>query len=158
MIAPGYHEADKKVCKVFDVLKRIQDIEKYHTKDIIDQKTIAKMKKLLLSKHTPIKGDLMETLGIKKSDIMSGVECPNCLFMPMDFKRQKWSCSNCLCIFNDAHIQAIIDYFLLINPFINNRELREFLHIPTARAATYLFSMLNLNQSGNTRDRIYHPP
>jgi hypothetical protein len=158
VIAAGYIEAEKKVFRAPDVLKRIQEVEKYHTKNVIDPKAIGKIRKLFLSKHTPLKGELKKTLGIKDSDILSGVQCHDCSYTPMTFKRQKWVCPKCRCVSEDAHLQAIKDYFLLIKPWITNPELREFLHLPSSRSATYLLFLSNLPYTGINRARIYHPP
>jgi hypothetical protein len=157
-IAPGYAEAERKVCKAFDLLKKLGEIEKYYSKERMDQKTIGKVKKLLLTKHTPLTNNLPESIGIKKFEIIPGVQCPKCAFIPMDYQRQTWVCPNCHQTSRDAHLQAINDYFLLINPVINNPELRRFLHIPSSRAATYLFSLLNFPHSGTNRARIYFNP
>lgn len=158
-IAEGYTEAERKVCKAGDLLKRIEELEKFYKKESIDQKTMTRVKKLLLSKHTPLKTDFLHQLGIDKSEIITGVQCPlPCLCIPMQYYRKNWKCLSCGCISKDAYIEAINDYFLLIKPTITNSELRRFLQITSSRSATYLFSLINLPHSGIKKGRIYHQP
>jgi hypothetical protein len=157
-IATGYIEAEKKIGKVHNLLKKIEELEKYHNKDRIDQKTIGKIRRLVLNKHTPLRTDILQTFGIDKSDILTGVRCPNCSFLPMQYNRKNWICPECPCTTKDAYLEAVNDYFLLINPSITNSELREFLQLPSRRSSTYLFTLLNLPSTGSKKGRIYHQP
>ena len=155
-IAPGYAEAEKKICKASNLLKRIEELEKYYTKDRVDQKTIGKIKRLVLNKHTLVRKDFLQTIGIDKSDILTGVRCPNCSFIPMQYNRNNWKCPVCKYLSNDTLLEAINDYFLLIKTSITNSELRKYLHLPSRRASTYLLTLLNLPSTGVQRGRIYH--
>ncbi|WP_160723930.1 nuclease-related domain-containing protein [Bacillus sp. USDA818B3_A] len=156
-IVQGYHEADKKICKASNLLKKIEELEKYYAKDRVDQKTIGKIKRLLLSKHTPYRSDFLNTLGINKSDILPGVCCSNCFSMPMEYQRNKWICPVCQSSKEGCH-EAINDFFLLINTSITNSELREFLRLPTRRAASYQLELLNLPSTGTKKRRVYNQP
>ncbi|MEH7417391.1 nuclease-related domain-containing protein [Neobacillus drentensis] len=157
-IAQGYHEAEKKICKASNLLKKIEELEKYYNKERVDQKTIGKIKRLLLSKHTPYRSDFLGSLGINKSDILPGVCCSNCLYMPMEYKKNKWICPVCLKISKEGIHEAINDFFLLINTTITNLELREFLQLPTRRSSSYQLELLNLPSTGTKKGRVYHPP
>lgn len=95
-------------------------------------------------------------MGIHKSSILSGVRCPDCSFIPMNYERNKWKCPDCHHILKDAHLAAIEDYFLLIKTSITNSELREYLHLPTRRSSTYVLALLNLPSSGSKRGCVYH--
>lgn len=157
-IAPGYHEAEKKVCKASNLLKELERIEKYHNKEVFDKPTMNKVKNLFLKKHTPLKSNLLQELGIEKSEILTGVGCPHCGTLPMEYGRKGWKCPKCLRISKDAHIDAINDYFILIKPTITVSELREFLHLPSNRVAAYILSLLNLLSTGEKKGRVYHKP
>ncbi|MFJ7724989.1 NERD domain-containing protein [Neobacillus sp. NPDC097160] len=157
-IAPGYTEAEKKICKASNLLKKIEEIERYYRKESVDQKTIGKIKRLLLNKHTPFRSDFLKTMGIDKGDIVTGVRCPKCEFGPMKYKRNHWKCPKCNHISNNAHLEAINDHFLIIKATITNSELRELLHLPTRRASTYVLTLLNLPSTGSKRGSIYHQP
>jgi hypothetical protein len=157
-IAPRYTEAEKKVCKASGLLKKIQEIEKYYNEDYFDHKTIVKVKKLLLNKHTPLRSNILRKFGIDESELITGVRCPKCKYIPMHFKWKKWHCPECQFVSEDAHLKAINDYFLLIKTSIKNSELCKFLQIPSTRTASYLLSKLNFPQTGTNKGRVYHQP
>ncbi|MDN3017641.1 nuclease-related domain-containing protein [Paenibacillus sp. BSR1-1] len=158
IIESGYREAEEKICRAYDILHRIDLTEKYFKEEIFNKKQIEKVSQLLLTKHTPESSNILKQIGINKSDIRTGVQCPICFFIPMIYDRQKWTCPNCQCISKEAFLQAIYDYFLLIDPHITNQQLCWFLNLPTPRSASYLFSLLKFPYTGNSRDRIYHQP
>lgn len=154
-ISQGYSEAERKVCKAEDLLRKIEEIEKYYKKDCIDQAVIKKMKTLLLKKHSPLSSSILQTFRIDESELLTGVQCPNCSFIPIQYQWKSWICPQCQTISKDAFLQTIQDYFLLIKPSITNAELCRFLQLPSTRSATYLFSLLNLPKTGGNRGRVY---
>ncbi len=157
-ISPSYHEAEKRVCKADNLLKKIDEYEKFYKKDQIDEKSIHKIKRFLLKKHTPNQINILEKYDIDKNEIISGVQCPKCDLIGMNYQHGHWICPFCHAISKNAHIQAIHDYFLLIKTSVNNAELREFLHLPSTRIATYHLSHLHLSSTGTTKGRVYHQP
>jgi len=157
-ISPGYLEAEKRVCKANDILRKINEFEKFYKRDLIDQKVMGKIRRLILNQHIQKGIDILQTYGIDKNEIITGVLCPQCRFIPMEYERGKWKCPSCHLISKDAHLKAINDYFLIINSMITNAELREFLHLPSARTATYLLSNLNFPHDGVNRGRVYFNP
>ncbi|OLS33535.1 nuclease-related domain-containing protein [Bacillus sp. MRMR6] len=157
-ITQGYTEGHKKVCKAEDLLKELHRFEKFNYKESFDKQAINRLRHLLLKKHTPLIVNISEELGIERSEILTGVSCPNCKTLKMDYYRKEWKCSECLLYSKDAFIEAINDYFLLIKPTITNAELREFLRLPSQRAATYILSILKLHSTGQNKGRVYHQP
>lgn len=157
-VIQGYPEAEKRVCKADNLLRKIDEFERYYKKELLDQKAIGKVKRFVLNKNTPFITDILNTYNIGTKEIIPGVQCPICLQIPMHYEIGNWICPSCLAISKDAHLPALQDYFLLINPWITNSELREFLLLPSPRVATYIFSRLNFPFTGNTKGRIYHPP
>ncbi|MEW9050952.1 MAG: nuclease-related domain-containing protein [Neobacillus sp.] len=157
-ISQGYTDGHKKVCKAEDLLKELQRLEKFNHKESFDKQTINKLKYLLLKKHTPLMASLLEELGIDRSEMLTGVLCPNCIGVKMDYYRKHWKCPKCLLVSKDAFIEAINGYFLLIKSTITNAELCAFLQLPSQRAATFIFSLLNLPSTGQNKGRVYHQP
>ncbi len=158
IISPGYKEAENKVCKSHDLIKKIEEIEGYNKKVWMNEQDILKLSDLLLKKHTPKRVDILKLFQILESDIITGVQCPLCLIAPMIYNRHKWVCPSCQCISKDAHIGAINDYFLINKPWFTNSEIRHFLNLPSPRAIAYLLSFLNLTRIGHTSDSVYHQP
>jgi hypothetical protein len=157
-IAPGYLEGENRVCKADDLLKEIGRVEKYYPKEVIDKNTKNKIKNMFLKKHAPLKSDLLEELDIDKTEILTGVCCPKCKSLPMEYNRNLWLCNICQFTSKDAFVEGINDYFLLVKPTITNAELRAFLHLPSQRAAQHIFSLLNLPSTGQNKGRVYHQP
>ncbi|MEH7118152.1 nuclease-related domain-containing protein [Neobacillus vireti] len=156
-IANGYYEAEKYICKAGNLLMKMKELEKYYSKEQVDQKIIGKIRRLLLSKHTPVKSDFLKTLDINKTDILPGFLCSTCLVVPMKYCRNKWICPSCQQISKESCHEAIKDYFLLINTSITNSELQEFLQLPTRRAAAYQLELLKFPSTGTKKGRVYHP-
>lgn len=157
-ISPGYSAAQKKVCRVSDLLGKIDMFYHQHNKIQLDHKTIEKIKKVLLKNHTPLITDILQKFSIQKSEIITGVQCPKCYLFPMEYNRKIWICSICHFISNDACIEAIREYFLLNPPSFTNKEIRIFLHLPSTRITTYFLSSLNFPFMGTTKGRIYFQP
>lgn len=155
LISTDYKEAENKICKAYDLLKKIGEVEPYFTKECLDTKTMNKVRRLFLNKHTPKQTDILEKFNVNSEDVLNGVHCPYCLAIPMTYKQGKWVCSSCDKTSKDAYFKAVNDYFLLIKPTITNSEFRHFLEVPTSRATTYLLSLLTLPTRGVNRHRIY---
>jgi hypothetical protein len=158
IITPGYREAEKKICKSHDLIRKIEELEMYHKKIWVSEQDIFKLSSLLLRKHTPKREEILKLFQIPESDIITGVQCPKCLFAPMIYYKHKWICNTCKFISKDAHIRAIYDYFLLFKPSFSNSEIRNFLNISSPRAVAYLLSFLKLPRVGYTSDTVYHQP
>ncbi|WP_180954024.1 nuclease-related domain-containing protein [Bacillus sp. M6-12] len=60
--------------------------------------TLKEMKSLirqLIKLHTSFNPDVLQQFQIQKSEILTGVHCPECLRLPMKRKRGGWLCSYC---------------------------------------------------------------
>lgn len=158
VITPGYREAENKICKSHDLIKKIEELEMHHKKIWVSEQDILKLSSLFLRNHIPKREEILKVFQIPESDIITGVQCPECLLAPMIYNKHKWICNTCKCISKDAHIRAIYDYFLLFKPSFSNSEIRNFLKISSPRAVTYLLSFLNLPRLGYTSDTVYHQP
>jgi hypothetical protein len=126
--------------------------------DKLDAKELRKLKRLLLSKHTPENPDILKQFNLSPIEIPTGVKCPTCNFIPMEYRYGTWCCQKCNMKSKTAHIPAIDDYFLLIKPTITNAELRAFLHIDSISVAGKILSTMNLPFTGTYKDRVYYQP
>ncbi|WHY68060.1 nuclease-related domain-containing protein [Neobacillus sp. SuZ13] len=157
-ISPGYAIAEKKICRVGELLGKIEVFYNQHNKTLLDPKNIEKIKRLLLKSHTPLITDIMQKFSLQMLEIITGVQCPNCFRFPMSYNRKIWVCPHCHFISQDAHLVAIRDYFLLIDSSFTNMEIRTFLHLPSTRITTYFLSSLCFPYTGTTKGRVYHQP
>lgn len=53
IVTPGYKEAENKVCKSHDLLRKIEDLERYNKKIHMNEQDLFNASDLLLKKHTP---------------------------------------------------------------------------------------------------------
>ncbi|WP_164667780.1 nuclease-related domain-containing protein [Virgibacillus doumboii] len=82
--------------------------------------------------------DIMKDFGIKSSDLSPGVICPACNMLGMERVYDGWICKKCTCKSRNAHLKAISDYLLLINPYITNKECMRWLCLTSRSTATRL--------------------
>ncbi|WP_042454887.1 nuclease-related domain-containing protein [Neobacillus dielmonensis] len=157
-INPSYTEAQKKVCRASNLIEKIEVIYNRYNRDQIDNKMVNQIKKLLLKSHTPLEVDILSKFNMLTSEIIPGVQCPRCFLYPMSYKRNNWICSFCDFVSQDAYLQAIADYFLLIKSSFSNPEIRAFLLLASSRATSYILSLTKFPYSGATKGRIYYQP
>lgn len=92
--------------------------------------------------------DLRNYYGIRKSDILPGIQCTECQWLGMKRIYGKWHCPKCKHLSTDAHNRALYDYFLLIKPWISNLECMKFLKLNSRHTAKRILQSANLT---------YHP-
>lgn len=156
--SPSYKEVFEKVIHKELLIQKINQLNESYSLERFQQKEMKKIAKLLSKHHKPHIPNLMEQFKINVKDIITGTNCPNCFSIPMTYQKGKWYCNKCGCISKNAHISSLKDYSLLIKPSITNKELRNFLHLPSYASSIYLLSKLNLSYSGHTKGRKYELP
>ncbi|MEH7252061.1 nuclease-related domain-containing protein [Neobacillus niacini] len=154
----GNENVTQHICNSELLLDKIFQIEDTNKADLLTVKDVRKIKRLLLSNHTSENPDILQIFNLTQKDIRTGVQCPNCNFIPMKYSRGNWFCSSCKEKSKTAHIQAVYDYFLLIKPSITNSEFRLFLHIDSIHIAQKLLGSMNLHFTGSFKNRVYHAP
>lgn len=146
----------KTVIRKESLISKIQELTQIHQKKMMKQEQLQHLITTLINKHTPLKRDLMGEFGVKVNHLRQGVICIECSGSPMKWNRGKWFCAFCKNISNDAHINALYDYSMLINTEITNRQAREFLQIEGTRIMHRLLKNMNLPEVGKTSDRKYN--
>ncbi|WP_235822784.1 nuclease-related domain-containing protein [Cytobacillus massiliigabonensis] len=147
----------KKIVHGYNLLERLTEIERVYKNEVMDMKSMRKLSKLLLKSHVPGDQDILQKYGVAKSEVITGVQCPNCKALGMIRVRRKWFCEKCECYDSDAHIDAVKDYFFLLNSTISNKQFREFTHLTSVDMASKLLMRMNLPSSGANKGRVYHP-
>jgi hypothetical protein len=117
-----------------------------------------RIKRLLLTKHTPENPDILKQFNLSPSELLTGVKCPTCSFLPMYLHFGTWCCPKCKVKSKTAHIPTINDYFLLVKPSITNAELREFLQIGSISISSEILTSMKLPFTGTYRNRVYYQP
>jgi hypothetical protein len=150
------HPAAKKICANAGLTWEIDNLEEQFKKELITDKDLRKIAKALLKAHTPLQpSEILQQYGISISELLTGVHCPDCEFLPLIYQVGKWYCPKCKKRFKDAHVGAIDDHFLLISPRITNSEFRRFVHLESRNVATKMLKTMDFVVTGTKRTRVY---
>ncbi|WP_139343356.1 nuclease-related domain-containing protein [Virgibacillus siamensis] len=129
-----------------------------YSKDIMTHSMIQKLGRKLLQSNRPLQNDIPAKHGLHQNHFIKGIPCSQCISSPMIRKNRKWICPKCLHESRDAHIQVILDHFLLFGKTITNRQCRELLGLNSARSAYLILNSMKLKSSGKNRGKLYHAP
>ncbi|MGG3466033.1 nuclease-related domain-containing protein [Neobacillus pocheonensis] len=153
------YKVKPRVCKSDALLNKIQFFENMYSSPLLTSKDLRKLSRLLVKMNTIPTNYILTKYGIKKEDIKTGVFCPTFDHIPLIRKKQKWFCPIPTCghFSKDAHLNALQDFFLLIDTKITNLQFREFCHIKSEDVAKRLLRSANLNSSGTKKGRVYFP-
>ncbi|MUK87402.1 NERD domain-containing protein [Ornithinibacillus sp. L9] len=116
-----------------------------------------KLGKTILRECGEFDFDILNKYGVKTTDIMPGVQCPKCGHIGMARTYAYWECQSCKCRSKNAHVKAVSDYLLLINPYITNKECRRFLRITSKSLATRILKECNLIYQKQHKRWYQHP-
>lgn len=112
---------------------------------------------LLLKKHRDyIPFPISTHYDIPFSDFQKGIQCEMCNKFGMIKMMRGWFCRNCGSSSKTAHIDAVRDFCILINPNITNEQCRTFLKIGETKVASRILKNMNLSLIGSNRKRVYH--
>lgn len=145
-----------RVCPPGRLIFKIEEFLSKYKVDVLSIKEHKKLSKFLLKSDQPPESHLPK-FQIQSSEYLTGVQCPSCNRYAMERYSGTWNCNHCGATAKDAHLQALEDYFLLINSSINNRQFREFVHLPSQKLASKLLAKSNLLATGSTKGRRYQP-
>ncbi|MUK89680.1 NERD domain-containing protein [Ornithinibacillus sp. L9] len=123
-----------------------------------DKKTITELNNYLLNAHNPLDTDLIKQFNVTENNLIKGIPCSKCEHYPMVRQNKTWFCQKCHHVDSKAHERVILDYFLLFNTTITNKECRELLQLKSSKTAYRLLRAMNLESTGNNSARKYHAP
>ncbi|MGD6779419.1 nuclease-related domain-containing protein [Sutcliffiella horikoshii] len=154
-VDPGDKTTNQKVIHGHFLPTKIEQQQAISNKQILSAKEIQNLA-CTITKHLKVKPTLtLKQLNINPSELLSGVQCSNCLAIPMQRTHSFWCCPKCNHKSKDAHIPALKDYCLLFNENISNKEAREFLRIPSTNVMKRILTSMGLQTIGNTRSINY---
>lgn len=120
------HTNSNKVVRNEYLLIKISQLEKSHNETILNDKEVKKLARNIIKHHQPQKPDVLKEFDIKEEELLAGVHCPQCDFLPLVRNHGTWLCPNCNDQHPDAHLSSIKDYSLLITPTFSNKQIRDF--------------------------------
>ncbi|MCD8510647.1 MAG: hypothetical protein LRY73_12775 [Bacillus sp. (in: Bacteria)] len=100
--------------------------------------------------------NVLEIYHLSKQDIANGIRCPDCGALPMLRMKGIWICPNCSYLSTNAHLKALEEYVYLYGTEITNKQLREFLQLPSRSCAKEILKVNCKKQSGKGNQTIYH--
>ncbi|MEL3972523.1 nuclease-related domain-containing protein [Rossellomorea oryzaecorticis] len=153
--SPDNNNLNSKVIHRHLLPMQIHKFEKSHQYENINDKEIKKLVRLLKKKHVVADHSILERFNLSPSEVREGVICDTCNHSPLVRKHGAWFCIKCKSKNTDGHIQALIDYQLLIKPTISNGEARKFLNIESRFVAIRLLKSLNLPADGYNKGTTY---
>ncbi|MBM7683471.1 hypothetical protein JOD43_003651 [Pullulanibacillus pueri] len=152
----------ERVVTIEDLKEHVLNLtELFASKKASEKFTNSELKKIndyLLSHHSPKTTSILKSYNITIKDLETGVMCSQCQRFAMFYKNTLWHCPHCLATSPDAHVQALLDYFILIKSTITLKEGCHFLHLSSRNIVRRLFSTMNLKGQGHTRARQYSLP
>lgn len=148
---------NKRIIHAEQVAERINFFEKQYQKEMINGKDVKKIAKQLVKSHSPLFTDILETYSIRSSEIITGVKCPSCSYIPMKRMHGNWQCPSCSFQSKDAHYRSLQDYCLLIGQTITLNQFCDFLLFPYSKrkTASSILISLNLPHKGTKKGRVY---
>lgn len=156
--APHSPETKRHVVHARVLLERMNELMKGCRKEVLDKKTLRKLCKLLLRSHTPKHTNVLKKYSLSEEDLLKGVRCSGCGKLPMKRVHGGWECPYCHKKDKNAHLDALRDYFLLVDSSITNKKFREFVGCGSMDTAKRLLAELKFPFSGNNKGRIYLKP
>ncbi|MGD6775135.1 MULTISPECIES: nuclease-related domain-containing protein [Bacillaceae] len=154
-VDPGDKSTNQKVIHGHFLPTKIEQQQAISNKQILSAKEIQNLA-CTITKHHKVKPTLtLKQLNINPSELLSGVQCSNCLAIPMQRTHSFWCCPKCNHKSKDAHIPALKDYCLLFSETISNKEAREYLCVPSTNVMKRILTSMRLQTIGNTRSIYY---
>ncbi|MCM3763977.1 nuclease-related domain-containing protein [Neobacillus niacini] len=82
-VEPGNEQVLQVSCNSEGVVDKIEQIANVNMVEKLDSKQLKKLRRLILTKHTPENPDLLKQFNLSPHEILPGVKCPNCDFLSM---------------------------------------------------------------------------
>lgn len=156
-IGKNSNQVRQRIFKSDSLLQKITQLENMYVDEILSSKELRKICRALLKLNTPPTTQIFQTYGINKTEIISGIHCPFCFYLPLIRKKRSWYCPSCKAFNKNAHEYSLQDYFLLFDSKITNEQFRKFAQIPSPDVANRLLRFSNLKRSGAKKGTIYFP-
>ncbi|CAH0344764.1 nuclease-related domain-containing protein [Bacillus sp. CECT 9360] len=136
--------------------KKIHQLKELYKEQLLTEKEIKKLINIFKKQHTPGDFPILDQFQIRKEEILRGVLCPECDYLPLERRYANWFCPKCSFPSKDAHVFALKDFSLLLGSTITNNEARDFLLISSPSLATRLLRTMNLSCAGTNKGRVYY--
>lgn len=130
-------------------------------KEFITKKALMKLAlemKKLHSEYNPF--PMIDKWRISKEAILPGVICLQCSFRGMKWYAKKWVCPQCRDSGSRNHMNAVADWFYIVDDKMTNQDFRQFLLVDNRHVAKRLLakSNLQLHRGGSSSFYVMNEP
>lgn len=153
-------EVIEKIIYAEQAISKIDQLKTKYAKSPRIVKAVPYIEQLLLREHTDPPLDLLKKHNVNPADLQRGVRCSNCHRFAMERVYANWICRRCGHGSKTAHIQMILDYFLLCGSTMTNKQCRDWLGVEDRQLIRYLLNQMKLVPvgSGNGSGLYYERP
>ncbi|TFJ93072.1 nuclease-related domain-containing protein [Lentibacillus salicampi] len=137
-------EIGKYVVHAAEVPERIMNTDRQFGNKGAKKHSDYQIGKVILKECGEFDINLFKRYGLRTTDILPGVICPDCGVRGMKRVYNGWQCGNCKCFSRNEHMKAIDDYLLLVKDSITNKACAWFLGNITRGTATRILKKSGL--------------
>lgn len=141
-----------------NLIFKIDSIYNSYKKNTLSINDIHNIISKISSHNNPYRANLINYYNIKQQHIFKGIPCKNCTNIQLRRISRTWFCPKCKTKISDAHIRVILDYFLLHDTFITNKQCRELLQLRSHDVSYRLLNSSGFKSIGNKKGRKYLSP
>jgi hypothetical protein len=134
---------------------KIKSLNELYHKERLNRRVFLELSNELLNGHRELEVNILKQYKIDKSELIKGVQCPDCFVIPMERGKGNWVCLSCGLVSKCAHVPALKDYSILIGTTITNQEARDFLKIPSSTVVKKLLISMGIKSVGKNKGRVY---
>ncbi|UII56440.1 NERD domain-containing protein [Cytobacillus spongiae] len=136
------------ICHAAAIEDKVATLEKNHPRDALVISEIRKLTRILQKNNLPISYDILQKFELSFFDLIRGVQCPTCMYIPMNRIHGCWHCPNCSSLSKSAHIDALQDYALIVSKTIKNKDASTFLQLTSRHTAKRLLGTYIYKKDG----------
>ncbi len=152
---PNHKEISDLVIHAAKIPEKFISFKNRFKQAVLTNRDMKKLSRYLMKEHVELDADILTRFQISPSEIIRGVLCSNCHGVLLEKKRERWSCPKCNSSKKNAHLEALLDYRLIIGDTITNKQCRAFLCISSVSIVAKILSSLNLKSTGSYKNRVY---
>ncbi|MFC7786522.1 nuclease-related domain-containing protein [Rossellomorea sp. GCM10028870] len=138
--------------------QKISQIYNESQNNILLDKDIRRMIKLIKKFDTPLNPSVLNQYNISRQEIINGVFCEICSYLPLDRVHGYWFCPKCKTKSKLAHLKSLEHYNLLFGEEITGQQLKSFLRISSPALATRILNSVCIGYRGKGKGRVHTLP
>ena len=125
-------------------------------KECLSAYQMEELARIIVEEHKPyFPYPMCKRWGINPAELTTGVQCGKCEQFGMVKRNNGWICTSCGNIDKVAHVQAVYEWFALVENRISNKECRKFLRIDSSQLASRLLNSMSLSRVNKSKNTIY---